>query len=223
MPVRELVLPILERQNEDGQLPPSQQLHAAFAMAALGRVERDYLVESTAFARPAECRNLIAALRLDKEAAAQGLRRQAEKAGKSQDWPQKARLAIVALHLGESALARDMLQVEQRPDPVERTVFIKTFSTWHGDLSDLLPELETADDSAFRSGVCCAMGSVSPDALNPEQKKTTALALQERYRSKPDAETHSAAGFALGSGNSPCPRLPPQRNRSLVPAGTSTR
>ena len=155
----------------DGQLPPSQRLHAAFAMAALGRVEQDFLVESIASARPDECRNLIAALRLEQEAAVQGLRQQAEKAGKSKDWPQKARLAIVALYLGESALARDMLQVEQRPDPVERTVFIKTFPTWHGDLSDLLPVLEAADDSAFRSGVCCAMGSVSPDALGPEEKK----------------------------------------------------
>ncbi len=60
-----------------------------------------------------------------------------------------------------------MLQVEQRPDPVERTVFIKTFPTWHGDGFDLLPALEAADDSAFRSGICCSMAAVSPDALGP--------------------------------------------------------
>jgi hypothetical protein len=114
-------------------------------MAALGRVEREFLVESIASARPEECRNYIAALRLEREVAVQGLRQQAEKAEESKDWPQKDRLAVVALYLGGSALARDMLQVEQRPDPVERTVFIKTFPTWHGDLSDLLPALVPAD------------------------------------------------------------------------------
>lgn len=154
MPLRELALPILERQYQDGQLPPSQRLHAAFAMATLGRVERDFLVEGIASARPDECRNLIAALRLDREAAVQDLRREAEKAGKSNDWPQKARLAIVALCLGESALARDMLQVEQRPDPVERTVFIKTFPTWHGDLSELRRS-STGCGSRSRFGWAC--------------------------------------------------------------------
>ena len=62
-PLRELAIPILGRHYEDGQLPQSQRLRAAFAMAALGRVERDFLVESIASARPDECRNLIAARR----------------------------------------------------------------------------------------------------------------------------------------------------------------
>jgi hypothetical protein len=146
-------------------------------MAALGRVEREFLVQCIASARPDECRNLIAALRLEREAAVQGLRRQAEEAGESKDWPVKARLAMVALYLGESALARDMLQVEQRPDPVERTVFIKTFPTWHGDLAELLPVLEAADDPAFRSGVCCAMAGVSSDGLGPAEKKAWDMAL----------------------------------------------
>ncbi|MGA2257451.1 MAG: serine/threonine-protein kinase, partial [Thermoguttaceae bacterium] len=196
-PLRELALPILERQYEGGQLPPSQRLHAAFTMAAFGRVERDFLVRSIASAKPDECRNVIAALRPEQEAAVQGLLQQAQKAVKSKDWPQKARLAIVALYLGDSALARDMLRVDQMPNPVERTVFIKTFSTWHGDLSDLLPVLEAADDSAIRSAVCCAIAAVSPDDLGPEEKKTWELAFDAWYRSKPDAATHSAAGFAL--------------------------
>jgi formylglycine-generating enzyme required for sulfatase activity/serine/threonine protein kinase len=208
-PLREHALSILERQYEGGQLPPSQRLRAAFAMAALGRVERAFLVGSIASARPDEYRNLIAALRLEQEAAVQGVLQQGEKAGKSKDWPAKARLAIVALSLGESALARDMLQVEQRPDPVERTVFIKTFPTWHGDLLDLLPALEAADDSAIRSGVCCAMAAVSPDALGPEEKNACELALRDWYRSKPDAGTHSAAGFALGQWKLPLPPIAP--------------
>jgi formylglycine-generating enzyme required for sulfatase activity len=172
-------------------------------------VERDFLVVSIASARPDECRNLIAALRLEQEAAVQGLLQQAEKAGKGNDWPSKARLAIVALYLGESALARDMLQVEQRPDPVERTVFIKTFPTWHGALSDLVPALEAADDSAIRSGVCCAMAAVSPDILSPEEKKTCELALCDWYRGKSDAGTHSAAGFALGQWKLALPPIVP--------------
>jgi len=208
-PLREYALSILERQYKGGRLPPSQRLHAALAMAAFGRVEREFLVESIASVGPDEYRNLITALRLEQEGAVQGLRQEAEKAGKSKDWLQKARLAIVALYLGESSLARDMLQVENRPDPMERTVFIKTFSTWHGDDFDFLPALEAADNSALRSGVCCAMASVSPDALGPAEKKKWELALRDWYRSKPDAATHSAAGFALGQWKLDLPPITP--------------
>ena len=138
-----------------------------------------------------------------------GLLRQAEKAGKSKDWPQKARLAIIALYLGDSALARDMLQVEQRPDPVERTVFIKTFPAGTATVSDLLPAIEADDDSAFRSGMCCGMAAVSPDVLGPEEKKAWELALQDWYWSKPDACTHGAAGFALGQWKLALPTITP--------------
>jgi len=210
-PLREHALSILQRQYPSDQLPPLQRLHAAFAMAALGRVERDFLIESIDSARPDECRNLIAALRLEQEATAQGLHQQAEKAGKSEHWPSKARLAIVALYLGESALARDMLQLDQRPDPVERTVFIKTFPTWYGDLSDLLPGLEAADDSAIRSGICCAMAAISPDALAPAEKNACELALRNWYRNKPDACTHSSAGFALGQWKLALPPIAPTK------------
>ena len=201
-------LSILEQRFGDGQLPASQRLHAAFAMAALGRMEGDFLVQSIASASPDELRNLIAALRREPEAALQGLRRQAEKAETSRDWPQKARLAIVALHLGEAALADDMLQVEKRPDPIQRTTFIKTFPIWHGDLADLLPVLDAAD-SSFRSGVCCAIAVVPPDTVGPEWKKTWELTLRDWYRSNPDAGTHSAAGFALGQWKLNIPSLPP--------------
>ncbi len=210
-PVRAHALRVLEQRFADNSsfLSPSQRLHAALAMAAFGRVERDFLVGSIATAGPDECRNLIAALRVEQKAAVQGLRQQAEKAGKSKDWPAKARLAIVALCLGESAIARDMLQVEQRPDPVERTVFIKTFPSWHGDLSALLPTLESADDFAIRSAVCCAMAAVSPDALGPVEKKACQLVLHDWYRSKSDAYTHAAAGLALGQWKIALPPITP--------------
>jgi formylglycine-generating enzyme required for sulfatase activity/energy-coupling factor transporter ATP-binding protein EcfA2/predicted Ser/Thr protein kinase len=209
MPLREHAISILDRQYQDGRLPPSQRLHAALAMAAFGQVQQDFLAQAIATAETNECRNLITALRLGKEGAVKAVLQQGETAGRNKDWPQKARFAIVALHLGESALARDMLQVEQRPDPVQRTVFIKTFPTWHGDLSDLLPALETTDDSALRSGICCAMGGVSPDTLSPEEKKAWGSALQEWYRSKPDAGTHGAAGFALGQWKLALPSIAP--------------
>jgi hypothetical protein len=90
-PLREHSLSILERQFENGQLPPPQRLHAAFALASFGRVERVFLVESIVSARPDECRNFIIALRMDQRAAVHGLRQQAERAGKSKDWPQRTR------------------------------------------------------------------------------------------------------------------------------------
>jgi formylglycine-generating enzyme required for sulfatase activity len=210
MPLRENAVFILERQFASGRLPQSQRLHAAFAMAALRRVEEDFLVRSITSARPDECRNLTAALRLKPDMALQGVRQQAEKAGKNRDWSSKAGLAVVALYLGDPALARDILQVEHRPDPVERAVFIKTFPAWHGDLSDLLPALEAIDDSAFRSGICCVIAALSRDAVGPEERKAWGQqALCDWYRNKPAAGTHSAAAFALGNLRLAVPSIAP--------------
>ena len=102
-----------------------------------------------------------------------------------------------------------MLQVEQRPDPIERTTFIKTFPTWHGNGFDFLPAIEAANDSTFRSGICCAMAAESPDALNREDKKTWELALGDWYCSKQDGCTHSAAGFVLGQWKLALPAIAP--------------
>ena len=208
-PLKKHALSILEREYQDDQLPLSQRLHAAFAMAAFGPVERDFLVESVASARPDECRNLIAALRLEQKEAVRGMLKQAEKAEKGKDWPQKARLAIVALHLGDSALVQDMLQVENRPDPVERTAFLKTFPTWHGDFTDFLHAVESSDDSAFRSGVCCALATVPPDTLSPTEKRACEDALHNWYQGKLDAATHSAAQFVLGQWKLELPPIAP--------------
>jgi formylglycine-generating enzyme required for sulfatase activity/serine/threonine protein kinase len=203
-PLRAYALPTLERRYGDSDLPSSQRLHAVLALAAFGRVERDFLVESIATASPSECQNLIAALRPGKEAAVQAIMQQAEKADNSKDWPQKARLAIVALHLGEPALARDMLQVEHRPDPVQRTVFITTFSTWHGELSELVGvvgnDLTARDgaEAAFRSGMCCALGGVSAAVLAPAERDALTMVLLAWYHDEPDAGVHAATGYLLG-------------------------
>ena len=46
-------------------------------------------------------------------------------------------MAIVALHLGDASVARDMFQL--RPDPIQRTLLIDTFPNWHGDVARLAP------------------------------------------------------------------------------------
>jgi formylglycine-generating enzyme required for sulfatase activity len=53
------------------------------------------------------------------------------------------------------------------------------------------------------------MGGVSPDTPSPEEKKAWGLALQDWYRSKPDAGTHGAAGFALGQWKLAVPPIKP--------------
>ncbi len=202
---------------EDGRLPPSQRLHVALALAALGQVEGDFLVESIASARPDECGNLIAALRLEQEAAVQGLRRQAEKAGKSKRLVRKGPARHSRSVPGRVGLARDMLRVEQRPDPVERTVFIKTFPTWHGDGFDLLPALEAADDSAFRSGMCCAMAAVSPEASARRRRRLANWPCVTGIGANRTRVPIAPPDSHWGSGSSPCPRSHPRRDRRRAP------
>ena len=148
-------------------MPASQRLHAAFAMAALGRVEGDFLVESIASAWPDELRNLIAACVGSRKRPCRACvdrrkrRKRAETGRKRLGSPSS--LCTWVSRPSPTTCCKS----NNGPTRFKPTTFIKTFPIWHGDLADLLPVLDAAD-SSFRSGVCCAIAVVPPDTVGPE-------------------------------------------------------
>jgi formylglycine-generating enzyme required for sulfatase activity len=159
-------------------------------------------VDSIAEANLGACADFVNALNNSPESAIKLLQETAGQAELQQDWHHKARLAIVALHLGDVSLAQDMCQL--RADPIQRTVFIHTFPRWHEDLKELKQQVAAAVQPAWRSGICLAIGSARD--VSQEAKANWEPLLREWYF-QPDALTHSAAGWALKQWELELPRI----------------
>jgi formylglycine-generating enzyme required for sulfatase activity len=109
----------------------------------------------------------------------------------------QARLAILALHLGNYELAADMLKVVGRTNPIARTTFINVLPEWHGDLAQLAKAIDDELDGDTRSGLCLAMGGISLNQLDERERLAWQPTLQEWHAHKPDGSTHSASGWLI--------------------------
>jgi serine/threonine protein kinase/formylglycine-generating enzyme required for sulfatase activity len=188
---------LLRQQLSDQNLSPSRRLHAACALARLGDVDHKYLVDAIPGARFSECPNIVAALRQSLDKSVSVIQSEASAAHAQRDWKHKARLAIVALHLDHPQLAADMVQINDRPDPIQRTVFIHIFASWHGNLAELAQQLHESKDAPLRSAVCLAVGSIPEEDTNDEVRQAWRAVWENWYVHQADAVTHSAAGWAL--------------------------
>ncbi len=75
------------------------------------------------------------------------------------DWKLKTRLSSLAMQMGDTSIAADMLQVENRPDPVQRTIFIECFGDLPGDLVRIADVVKDSTDASLRSRLSLAVGS----------------------------------------------------------------
>ena len=203
-PARGAVLPRLRQVFQDESADQTHRLHTALALLTLGEPGTDlveFVISGVADAKSAECGNIVAALEYSREASLQALEDPLVTAHDSEDWAAKARLAIVALHLGETEPSADMLEYLERPDPIQRTVFIDTLPEWHSNLGRLAGQLRDTDAPALRSGICLAVGSV--EDVSDEAQENWQEVFAQWYAHQPDAGTHSAAGWALRRWNLP--------------------
>ena len=152
----------------------------------------------------------------------EGLVKEAKAADAKKDWKLKFRLAIVALHLGDSSIAADVHQ-RDRTDPTQQTVFIHdVFPTWHGDLNHLAEQLQEVKDEPLRAGICLSLGKLTELG---DARQTLADLLSQWYLESPDSGTHGAAGWALRQWNVELPKIvgsgtdSPDRDWKVTPHG----
>jgi serine/threonine protein kinase/formylglycine-generating enzyme required for sulfatase activity/tetratricopeptide (TPR) repeat protein len=199
------VLPTLaERARNPGGIP-LERLRLNVALAALGE---DRLSELCALAvhaetPPSESVNLVLGLKAC--ARQEAVQRLTALYRRSKDAAIRCRLSIALLELGESRAARAELALKTSPSA--RVRFIHLFPSWHGDLAAVPDLLRSVPDSAFRSGLCLAVGSVNPARLPPDRLRAVDAVLAELYTSAPDGGTHSAAARALGRRGSSLPPI----------------
>ena len=135
---------------------PQHKLGLAYAMARYGQVDVPFLVSRIERSAPEEVDNLVAAFGRARQASSEAIHDLAKKAAAEQNWRLKARLAVVALHLEDDRIAADMCRIDDRPDPVQRTIFIDELPAWHGDVTRLATYCQARSDAALRSGLCLA-------------------------------------------------------------------
>ena len=194
-----------------------------------GQVRVDALVDAVVLGTPGLSPRIVGALRTVKSESLPAI---VQRFQTTADAGARARLATVALHLGDADCARQMLAATK--DPTPRTAFIVGFSRWHEDVPSLAAFLEDAD-ADFRSGLLAAMALVPWDELNQDGREALHKAVAKLYTDAPDAATHSAAYCVLTNWKLPVPELkgtpglPPERNWFVngqgvtmirIPAGT---
>ncbi len=202
----ESVIPELKARYAHAEL--QHKLGLAYAMARFGQIDLPFLVTRVQGSAPEEVDNLVAAFGRAREASSGALCSLAKKAAGEQNWRLEARLAVVALHLENDRIAADMCRIDDRPDPVERTIFIDDFSSWHGDVTKLAIYSQPQSDAALRSGLCLAVGSIPVGQLTDEERNAWKPLLTQWYETASDCVTHSAAGWALRQWGIEAPELP---------------
>ncbi len=190
---------------------PQRKLGLAYALARYGHVDVPFLVSQIQSSAPEEFENLVAAFESSRDAAVAGLHDVEKKAAAEKNWRLKARLAAVALYLEDDRIAADMCRIDDRPDPIERTIFIDELPAWHGYLSRLATYSQARSDGALRSGLCLAVGSIPLERLTDAEREAWKPVLTQLYGTASDGATHSAAGWALRQWGIQVPALPATR------------
>jgi formylglycine-generating enzyme required for sulfatase activity/tetratricopeptide (TPR) repeat protein len=171
----------------------SERLRLNVALAAMGEDRTHELCKLAAETPSSESFNLLLGLKCgERRSTVEQLDAQYRDASEG---TARTRLSIALLELGDPRAAR--VELAERSNPTARVRFIHVFPNWRGDLADVLELMRSLDDSAFRSGLCLAVGSIDPARLLTETQRNLDSVLTELYSTARDGATHSAAAWAL--------------------------
>ncbi|MFO0943361.1 MAG: protein kinase [Pirellulales bacterium] len=121
--------------------------------------------------------------------------RAAHEAASRSEFRTQAKISIVALHLGHMMLASDMASLDHHQTPQQRSTFIETLATFHGDLENLERQMQLVKNASLRSAVCMSLAEIPPDQVTEHGKQLWLPLLSSWFESAPEAVTHSAAGL----------------------------
>ncbi len=113
---------------------PRNKLSLAFGLAKYDQLDAAYLVSRIDDILESDTGNYITAMQSNVSAAIGSIQAEAVKCIDKSLWRRKAKLAIVALNLGDTKLATDVCAFEDRLDSEQRTLFIDEFPRWENQL-----------------------------------------------------------------------------------------
>lgn len=116
----------------------------------------------------------------------------------------RVRMAIVALHVGNLELAKDV--VRHRPDPELRETFIETFPSWHGPISDAIQVVRNSPNDDLVSALCKSMGLIERAEFGQTNERKLIEVFRSRYVQSRSGNVHSAAEWVLRKWEQPLPK-----------------
>jgi len=174
-----------------------EKTRLAYALAKFGQGDIPYFCSTIINSPPQEVENLVRALADHKPATGAQLKILSDQATLSSDWNHKARLAIIGLSLGDATTALQMCQIDNCPDPVQRTIFTDTLTNWRGNLATLLKPWKTTTVADLRSALACGLGGISREQLGENEFADAVNVLKDWFETAGDGVMHSSAGWAL--------------------------
>lgn len=200
-----LVTQVLNRRFEN-EFEAHRKLNLAFALVAYGTAKSEYLVSQVGAVQEDDTRILFEGLKIDRNASLKFLHSAIVNSTHDKNWKRKSQLAILTLHLGDPGPAVDMCQITNRPDPVQRTLFIDEFPRWHINTESLSEITRRFPDDGFCSATILAMASVPKERLTSDERHVWRKLAEEWYVLRKDAVTHSSLELLLRRWNLALPK-----------------
>ena len=193
---KNLVLPEIQTRYASAT-DPREKLALAFALAHHGHLDAEYLMSRIDDIAESDTRNFIDALASNGPAALEAIEIETAKCIDSSTWRHKAKLAIAALNIGDANHAADVCEIENRPNPEQRTVFIDEFANWDTRLKEIHDLVSSSANPALRSALCLAVGQRPLDKLSDTDRDLWQKLAARWVVEKEDTGTHSAAKWLL--------------------------
>jgi formylglycine-generating enzyme required for sulfatase activity len=194
-PLRELAMPLLRERMVDRTKPTAQRLHVALALADYGQVEADAITELIPAVADGECRLIVKCLANSPDAAKKALEQRFVASDPKGEAVVRARLAIVALYLGDSRRAVELCALAANPTP--KRVFEETLAAWHAELGELIQAVDRIGIGPLRASVALGIGRASSQGLAEPEQRAVVDTLTRWFKDSPDTGTHGAADWAL--------------------------
>jgi formylglycine-generating enzyme required for sulfatase activity len=108
---------------------------------------------------------------------------------------QKTRLAVIALHLGETQLLNETLQFQS--DPELREQFIERYPGWRGQIAEAIEAMEKANDVSIITGLGKAIGLVPIQEYSQSEKQQLESATTELFENHDSPAVRSTTSWLL--------------------------
>lgn len=180
-------------------------LSLKYSLAHFGSVDVEFFVSQIANLPALEVENLILALEHSKQESLDSIHAMAGSAEQGGKGDLRHRLAIIALYLGDSSLAREICQT--RDDASQTYEFIVRMSSWRGDDARMPDVAATISDPGLSYALCLAIGNTPAEQLTEASKSACQPFLSDRHQHAIDPGVHSASGWALRKLDLPIPDL----------------
>lgn len=171
------------------QTDPKARLNIACALAILGEPMSDYIVRQVVHSptKPSQCALIVQALRSHSKDSIQALDEQIAQTSHTKD---QAKLAILALHLGNARPSLQMTDVTR--DASARTQWIHLLSSWHGSLPELLSMLESPASRDLIPAMFLGIGLIETEALSAADRTAIQAAANKILQKKPTMAERNA-------------------------------